>query len=72
MATVTHASPVAVSHPVSGQFITLARGQEYDDSDPIVKAFRWAFEQPVEQATAAPGEKRSAVRTDGSKNLPKG
>ena len=44
MATVQHRQPVAARHPVTGQFITLARGMEFEDSDPIVAAFAWAFE----------------------------
>lgn len=66
MAVVTHASPVAVCHPLSGQFITLSRGQEFDDDDAIVEAFPWAFADeagPVESATRAPGEKRAVKRT---------
>lgn len=65
-------NPVVSSHPVTGQFITLARGMEFDDDDPIVAAFAWAFvdepkpeqvrEVPIEQATAAPGEKRNVRR----------
>lgn len=52
-----------------GQHVALAPGQQYDDSDPIVKQFGWAFQsdakanpkpraRSVEQATAAPGELR--------------
>ncbi len=63
MATVTHPNPVVVSHPLTEQFVTLAKGMEFPDDDPIVKEFRWAFEPPVEQATAAPGEKRTTSRT---------
>ena len=44
MPTVQHRSPVAARHPVTEQFITLAKGMEFDDDDPIVKAFGWAFE----------------------------
>lgn len=72
MATVQHRQPVVVRHPDSDQFITLARGMEFDDSDPIVATFAWAFEPDetprevtsvsVEAATAAPGEKRSIRR----------
>ena len=72
MATVLHRSPVVVRHPDTEQFVTLARGMEFADGDPIVKAFAWAFEPDdtprevtsvaIEAATAAPGEKRSARR----------
>jgi hypothetical protein len=72
MATVLHRNPVAVSHPITGQFITLSRGKEFDDNDPVVAAFAWAFEPddapatvdsvPIETATARPGERRSTRR----------
>jgi hypothetical protein len=72
MAVVGLRSPVAAQHPATGQFITLARGMEFDDDDPIVAAHPWAFrdepkagpvtEVPIEQATAAPGEKRGTRR----------
>jgi hypothetical protein len=72
MATVQHRQPVVVRHPGSDQFVTLARGMEFADSDPIVAAFAWAFEPDdaprevtsvaIEAATAAPGEKRSTRR----------
>jgi hypothetical protein len=38
---------------------------EFDDSDPIVRAFPWAFDGGVESATAKPGEKRSVRRPRG-------
>lgn len=54
-----------------GQNIALNPGDEYDDGDAIVKQFPWAFqtdakaapkvrqrEARIEQATAAPGERR--------------
>lgn len=72
VATVQHRQPVVVRHPVTDQFVTLARGMEFDDSDPIVSTFAWAFEPDetprevtsvaIEAATAAPGEKRSTRR----------
>lgn len=72
MATVQHRNPVAVSHPVTGQYVTLARGKEFADDDPIVAAFAWAFEPddvparvesvPIETATARPGERRGTRR----------
>lgn len=66
MATVTHLEPVVVCHPESQQFVTLAKGMEFDDDSSIVKTFGWAFERPVERATAAPGEKRSVGRPKAS------
>jgi len=41
----------------------VGEGDEYDSKDPIVREFGWLFDQPeIEQATAAPGEKRSAPK----------
>jgi len=48
MATVRISNPVAVSHPISQQFITLSKGMEFADTDPIVKTFAWAFEDQPE------------------------
>lgn len=72
MKMVNLAEPVAVRHPESEQFVTLANGQEFADDDVIVAAFPWAFEKRdpdaapaapadsvvIEMATARPGEKR--------------
>lgn len=34
--------------------------QEFDDNDPIVRAYPWLFTaEDVERATAAPGERRN-------------
>ncbi len=65
MATVQHRSPVVVRHPDTDQFVTLSRGQEFADSDPIVAAFAWAFaaDDGVESATAEPGKRRYVRRT---------
>jgi hypothetical protein len=52
---------------------TIVRDREYDDDDPIVREYPWAFDGApagkksrrsagVEQATAAPGEKRRLSR----------
>jgi hypothetical protein len=62
--------PVAVQHPdVPGAMIALDPGHDYDPGDPLVRAYPWAFvaqdaprvleEVVIEQATAAPGEKRA-------------
>lgn len=61
MPTSTVANPVAVAHPVTGQFITVSRGQEFEDDHAFAtdKAYAWLFESDVEQATAEPGEKRN-------------
>lgn len=59
-----------VRHPENGGvLITLDPGTDYDPADPLVKAYPWAFvprdttsgiveSVKIEQATAAPGEKR--------------
>lgn len=72
MATVQIYNPVAVSHPLTQQFVVLSRGKEFDDNDPIVTEFAWAFEAqpapetvdsvPIETATRAPGERRTTRR----------
>jgi hypothetical protein len=46
-----------------GESIQVVRGQNFDSNHPVVKAFPTMFGEveaihPVEQATAAPGEKR--------------
>lgn len=53
--------PCVVRHPdMDGVMIALEEDKGYDDSDPLVRAYPWAFESDVEQATAAPGEKRTS------------
>ncbi len=71
--TVLHRAPVVVFHPVHNQPVALHRGKELDDADALCTdpQFAWLFQDepplartsvrvdvPVEQATAAPGEKR--------------
>jgi hypothetical protein len=66
MKRVTHLQPVSVSHPLTEQFVTVKRGDEFSDSDPIVSEFPWLFtpdpveddQRPIETASAAPGERR--------------
>lgn len=67
-------APVIVRHPeVAGIMVVLDPAVDYASSDPVVKAYPWAFvplenvgqvveSVPVEQATAAPGEKRRPGR----------
>jgi hypothetical protein len=66
-------SPVIVRHPDSGVLIVLDPAVDYDPGDELVKAYPWAFvplenagqiveSVSVEQATAAPGEKRTRGR----------
>lgn len=63
----------AVWDPTVNAFVALRPGAEFDDTDPIVVANGWAFQSDakasaaprvrsvrVEQATANPGELRSA------------
>jgi hypothetical protein len=61
---------VSVRHPEAPVMVALDPAKNYDPSDPLVKAYPWAFAPratgvgvvesvSVEQATAAPGEKRS-------------
>lgn len=59
-----------VSHPLTGQFVAPDRGKRYRSDDPLVQEHGWLFiaedelgdEPAVEQATAAPGERRSVRR----------
>ena len=66
MAVCNITNPVAVSHPLTGQFVTLAKGLELEDKDPLVKAFGWAFELSgrkrgaPERAVSEPDETREA------------
>lgn len=46
----------------NGVPVVIAEGQAFEMDDPIVAEFRWMFDAPVEQATAAPGEKRTTTR----------
>jgi len=67
-------SPIAVRHPdAPGVMIVLDPATDYDSTDVLVKSYPWAFAPrdttpgvvesvPIEQATAAPGEKRSVRR----------
>lgn len=64
MATVRVTNPCVVQDPsLPGQMVTLKLDLPFDDDDPIVRAYPWAFEQDnIESATAAPGEKRTVRR----------
>jgi hypothetical protein len=62
---------VAVRHPESGALVTPNPSDPYRDDDPLVKEYPWLFasdadreqqDAPVEQATRAPGEKRTTAR----------
>lgn len=65
---------VIVRHPEGGTLIVLDPATDYDPSDVLVKAYSWAFARrdttpgtvesvKIEQATAAPGEKRNVRRS---------
>lgn len=65
-------APYAVRHPeVPDSWVALDPAVDYPESDSLVKAYPWAFTPldtegiesvPIEQATAAPGEKRRTRR----------
>jgi hypothetical protein len=46
---------------IDGKIVMLARGDYLPPEHPLVRKFpdRFAVDRPVEQATAAPGEKRA-------------
>lgn len=51
---------VVVTH--EGVPTVVREGDKYDRGDPLVAEFGWLFAEPVEQATAAPGEVRNVRR----------
>lgn len=57
--------PVALLHPESGSHVVPRPDDEYDENDPLVVAYRWAFvaDTEIESATRAPGERRATRRT---------
>lgn len=61
MAIVRVIKPCVVTH--DGIPTALRLHEPYDSNDPIVREFGWAFESDeIEQATAAPGERRNVRR----------
>ncbi len=51
-----------VTDPESGVMVALRPDDAYDSQHPLVRAYPWAFTRDnvaVEQATAAPGERRN-------------
>lgn len=52
----------AVITTSSGVVVGIREGQAFDADDSVVREFPWVFDPPVEQATAAPGERRSTKR----------
>jgi len=63
MALVQPVATMAAWFESIGDYVALNRGQAYDTDDPLVRERPDLFDRPVEQATAAPGEKRSTRRT---------
>jgi hypothetical protein len=49
-------------HPTDGWPTPVRKGQLFDADDVLVVAHRHFFEGDVEQATAAPGERRNITR----------
>lgn len=45
-----------------GKPLGIPEGQPFDADDPVVRAYPWLFDAPVERATAAPGERRTVKR----------
>lgn len=78
MARLRARAPYAVLHPETGVHVVPPLTEYYDEKDPLVKAHRWLFATDdeldaaqtgeivesvaVEQATAAPGERRNVRR----------
>lgn len=62
MALVKAKATVARWSEKHGVMVNVFRHRSYDTDDDIVKEHPDLFELPVEQATAAPGEKRSTRR----------
>lgn len=64
--------PCAVRHPEHGEMVVPNPAQPYRDDDALVEAYPWLFVsdadlagdegEQVEQATKAPGEKRTTRR----------
>ena len=48
---------------VNGAPIGVKEGQAFDPKDPVVREYPWLFATDVEQATAAPGERRTTRRS---------
>jgi len=56
------ARQTCIISPLGQTPFTIREGDTYDSDDPIVEEFKWVFADTVEQATAAPGEKRNTRR----------
>lgn len=51
----------AVLDPTTGVYVALSPDDPYDSEHPLVREYPWAFsaDNAIEQASAAPGEKRN-------------
>lgn len=56
-----YASQTAVI-TIDGVITKVTRGDRFDDDDPIVRERPDMFEEPVEEATANPGQRRNTQR----------
>ena len=55
-------APATVYDDNTGGYVSVFAGKAFDADDPFVAAHRELFDRGVEQATASPGEKRTAKR----------
>ena len=60
MPTVYATTSCVLTH--DGMPTSIREGQPFDSDDAIVREFPWVFDNSVEQATAAPGERRTTRR----------
>jgi hypothetical protein len=60
MPTLRARESVAVTHPDTGLPVPVVKHQPIDPDDPLVRAFPWLFgeDEPMESASARPGERR--------------
>lgn len=49
---------------INGMPTSVREGQAFDEKDDVVREHPWLFEQPVEEATANPGQRRSTRRRE--------
>lgn len=71
----TNRDPVSISHPTTGSFLVVKRGDEFTDDDPIATdpGTAWLFAEvedrgpvlstPIEDASARPGAVRRTPRS---------
>jgi hypothetical protein len=51
---------------INGMPTSVREGQAFAADDPVVVEYPWLFESPIEEATAAPGTRRSTTRRTSS------